>query len=61
MVDCPYYVQFKWRPDKKGFMRCRKMNFQHTHPLEVSHKGMVRSEAVIRELKIYVECLITPA
>jgi hypothetical protein len=52
---------FKWRPDKKGFQRCRKCNFQHTHPLEVSHKAMVRSEAVIRELKIYVECMITPA
>ena len=61
MCDCPYLITFKWKPDRNGYVRCKKTNFQHTHPLEVRHKSFVKSENVIRELKLYVECMLTPA
>lgn len=61
LCDCPFIVQFKWKKDRGGFVRCKRMNFQHTHPLEVRHKNFVKNENVIRELKLYVECMLTPA
>ena len=56
LCECPFEVMFRWRPDRRQFMRCNKMNFQHTHPLEIHYKSFIRNEAVIREIKLYIEC-----
>ena len=55
--DCPVFVGFTWHAEKNGFVRKRTSCYQHSHPLEiVSMKSFVKNEAVIREIKLYVEC-----
>jgi hypothetical protein len=59
--DCPFEITFKWDPKRQHFKRCKTMNFQHSHALAINYSKILRTEEVLRQIKIHIEVRCPPS
>ncbi|CDW84932.1 UNKNOWN [Stylonychia lemnae] len=59
-LNCPVIVRFKWRNDKRKFVRSPRMMMHHSHTLDIKEKSNINNKHIQAEIQTYVECKIPP-